>query len=208
MLRGLRDRWPSGLDRPALLHADARRLPLRQGRFDEVVVLGNAVGFAGADAFSVLDAAAELVAPGGVLLVETAPGAGTSSRYLRRLPIGAVRRLLAAPLAAVAPRVEREGYEVPESEDRTRHGFRPVTEAELSERVRRHGLSVVEAIAVAPAMGGSPERLEQLRPDTNAWGRLLALEEHLGRGPKVREHAAALLLAAGRPPAVNARTLK
>jgi SAM-dependent methyltransferase len=208
MLRGLRDRWPAGSDRPHLVLADARRPPLRPGSFSEVVVLGNAVGFAGEDAFSVLDSAAELVAPGGRLLIETAPGPGTTSRYLRRLPVGALVRLLAAPPAAIVPRVVREGFEVGEPEDRTRHGFRPVSESELTEHLTQRGLTVLETTSVAPALGTLPERLEAVRAHPAAWERLLALEERLGAGPNLRRDAAALLLAAERPPAAGARRIK
>jgi SAM-dependent methyltransferase len=208
MLRGLQGRWSVAANRPELMIADGRHLPLRASQFSEVVVLGNAVGFAGADAFGVVDAAARLVAPGGRLVVETAPGPGTTSRYLRRLPVGAVRRLLAAPVAAVAPRVDREGYSVSESKDRTRHGFRPVGEAELVDRLRTNGFTVLETVAVAPAMGGLPERLEEIRPDPKAWSRLLELEEQLGRAPKTRADAAALLLAAERPSRIDTSKIK
>jgi hypothetical protein len=119
-----------------------------------------------------------------------------------------VRRLLAAPVAAVAPRVEREGYSVTESKDRTRHGFRPVGEAELMDRFQTNGFTVLETIAVAPAMGGLPERLEAIRPDPRAWSRLLDLEERLGRSPKTRADAAALLLAAERPSRIHTSKIK
>lgn len=208
MLLGLREHWAATLDRPELARSDARALPFRAGAFAEVVVLGNAVGFAGEDAMLLLETAARAVAPGGRLVVETAPGPGTLSRYLRRLPAGAVVRLLHAPLVAVAPRVTREGYEVFESEDRTRHGFRPIGEPQLKERLLGLGFEVLEAIAVAPGLGGFPERLEDVRGDPRSWERLLTLEEQLGAMPKARQEAAALLLAAARPNAAPSGRIK
>jgi SAM-dependent methyltransferase len=208
MLHGLRQHWPTATDRPEILRADGRSAPFRPRSFSEVVVLGNAIGFAGDDAFPLLDAAAELVGPGGRLIVETAPGPGTVSRYLRRLPSGAMVRLLRAPLAAVAPRATREGYEVFEREDRTRHGFRPVSDADLTERLTSLGFAVRESVAVAPALGGLPERLEDVRADSASWQRLIALEERLGSSAKARLEASALLLAGERDPGSADRSVK
>jgi SAM-dependent methyltransferase len=212
MLDGLRTHWPAGLDRPELVLADGREMPFRPRSFSEVAVLGNAIGFAGEDAFRLLETAAERVGPGGRLLVETAPGPGTASRYLRRLPSGAMVRLLRAPTAAVAPRVTREGFEVLEREDKTRHGFRPVSESELTDRLTESGFVVREAISIAPALGDFPERVEDVRAEPGAWERLLLLEERLGALPVARREAAALLVAAERSatraPTVGVRGIK
>jgi len=62
------------------------------------------------------------------------------------------------------------------------------------------GLEIEETLAVAPALGADPERVAAVRPDPAAWRRLLELEELLGRAPARWENAAALLVAARRPP--------
>jgi hypothetical protein len=164
-----------------------------------VGLLGNAVGFAGGQALDLLGRSAGLVAPGGRLLLETAPGPGTAARYLHRLPAGAIRRLLHAPLGAVAPRLLREGFTTLASEDRTRHGFRPLSYKALVETLAGNGLVVAEVTAVAPALGAERERLEAIRADLVAWDRLLDLEERAGASPNIRDRAAALLVAAVRP---------
>lgn len=199
MLRAIPDHWPPELDLPDRVRADGRFPPFRPGLAAEVGLLGNAIGFAGDDAMNILHRSAELVAPGGRLLLETAPGPGTTSRYLHRLPSGAVRRLLHAPLGAVAPRVLKEGFVRLASPDRTRHGFRPVSYRTLASALAKDGLGIAEAIAVAPSLGAEPEVVESIRGDPVAWDRLLALEERTGAAPMVREPAAALLVAAVRP---------
>ncbi len=209
MLRAVPDHWPADLDRPERVRADGRRPPVRSGSTAAVAILGNAVGFAGADALELLGQCADLVAVGGRILIEAAPGPGTTARYLHRLPPGAVRRLLHAPLGAVAPRVLREGFVTRESEDRTRHGFRPLSFRAISARLGTVGFAVAEATAVAPALGAEPDRLEEIRADPVAWGRLLDLEERLGASPLVRDRASALLVAAVRPgPAAEKPAIK
>ncbi|HEY6238855.1 MAG TPA: methyltransferase domain-containing protein, partial [Thermoplasmata archaeon] len=51
-----------------LVRGDVLRAPLRPGKFAEVAVLGNGLGFAGEASDRFLDAAIGLVAPGGTLL--------------------------------------------------------------------------------------------------------------------------------------------
>ncbi|MCI4327879.1 MAG: class I SAM-dependent methyltransferase [Thermoplasmata archaeon] len=198
MLLAVPEHWPEGVDVPHRVRADGRSPPLRPGCAVAVGLLGNAVGFAGGDALDLLDRCAELVAPGGQVLVEAAPGAGTSARYLHRLPSGAVRRLLHAPVRAIQGRVLREGFVRLESPDRTRHGFRPVSAGVLSERLAANGFEITESGAVAPGLGSDPARLEAVRADPVAWQRLLELEERLGTTPVARDSAAALLVAAVR----------
>jgi SAM-dependent methyltransferase len=201
MLRAIPEHWPREFDRPDRILADGRAPPFRAGVASEVGLIGNALGFAGPDAMTLLQRSAELVGPGGRILLETAPGPGTSSRYLHRLPPGAVRRLLHAPLGAVAPRVLREGFARRESPDRTRHGFRPLSYHALAAALSKEGFAIAEAVAVAPALGAEPDLVEEIRGDPVAWDRLLALEERIGASSLVRDPAAALLVAAVRPPA-------
>ena len=169
--------------------------------FDEVVALGNPLGFSEEAADAFLDTILSLVAPGGTLLLETVAGPGERATYLSRLPPGAVRRLLAAPTRAVLPRVEREGFR-PEATARAAEtkGFRRFGPVEVHSRLSRAGLEVVEAMAVAPCLGFEPSRVDAVRLDPTAWGHLLDLEEELGRRPARLRHAAALLVAAIRPP--------
>ena len=198
MLRALRGHWVGGLDQPRLARADAGQAPFRPGAFAEVAVLGNALGFAGTQALSLLEACADLVAPSGTLVVEVAPGIPTASRYLRRLPRSAMVRLLRAPVKAVLPRVVREGFAAAERPDRSRHGFRPIGELELTGRLGALGFTVLESSAVAVALGDDPERLEAVRADPVAWAHHLDLEEQLGHAPTRPSEPAALLVAAFR----------
>ncbi len=202
---------PHGPQEPApdLVRGDAAHPPFKPARFSEVVVLGNTIGFAEEDAGRVVEEAARLVAPGGTFVAETVADTGERSRYLGRLPPGAVRRLLAAPINAVRPRVEREGFRSEPSADRD-SAFRRLGEAELRERLTREGVEVTEVMAVAPALGNDPDRLAAARLEPIAWLHLLELEEVLGRTAPRRERAAALLLAgrktegrAGRPGVVG-----
>src|SRR5208282_6531024 len=57
---------------PARVLGDARQPPLERGRWDEVIALGNPLGFSGHDANRLLGTIEDLVRPGGILLVEVA----------------------------------------------------------------------------------------------------------------------------------------
>jgi hypothetical protein len=61
------------------------------------------------------------------------------------------------------------------------------------------GWVVLEAMAVAPALGFDPERIAAVRPVPRAWTHLLEVEEALGRIPERWEGAAAMMVALRRP---------
>jgi SAM-dependent methyltransferase len=198
-LREIPEHWPADRPLPDRVRGDGTASPFRDASFAEVVLLGNSLGFAGPGADLLLASAMRLVTPGGTIVVESAPGSPTTSRYLRRLPTSALVRLLRAPVRAVRPRVEREGFDRDEVRDRTRHGFRPISETELTRRLAEAGFEILESSAVAPALGNLPERLLAVHADPVAWTHLVALEELLGNDASLREKAASLLLAARRP---------
>jgi len=204
MLRQIPDVWAARNPRgpvPDRVRADARRPPFAPRRGSRVVLLGNTLGFAERDAEEVLSTAEDLVAPGGVLVVEVAPASGERSRYLTRLPRSSVARLLRAPPAVVVPRIDREGF-VTEPARRVKPGnFRRFGVPELHDRWRRRGWELLESVAVAPALGLDRPRLEQIRSDTKSWSHLLEVEETVGRRAERWGHAAAVLLSARRPPA-------
>ena len=184
---------------PDLVRGDAARPPFRAGQFVVVALLGNVIGFAEAEAESVLDASLELLAPGGRVVVETVAGPGERSRYLCRLPPGAIRRLLVAPINAVRPRIEREGFRAeptPPGESR----FRRLGEQAVHAAFERHHVEPEETLAVAPSLGSDPERIAAARLEPAAWRHLLELEEVLGRTGPRRAHAAALLLSGVKKP--------
>jgi hypothetical protein len=177
---------------------DASRPPFRSAVFTEVALVGNALGFEAAEGAALLDSVEALVGEGGTLLLEVAPGPGERSGYLGRLPPTAVRRLLDAPLAAVLPRVLREGFRL-EPERHRPTSFRRWRPAELLDRWRTGGWGVREVVAVAPGLGPDRDRLEEVARAPKAWSRLLELEERLGADPARWPHAAAVLLAVARP---------
>ncbi|MGA7860841.1 MAG: class I SAM-dependent methyltransferase, partial [Thermoplasmata archaeon] len=96
---------PAGRGLPGLdlVQGDAVTPPFRSGKFHRVAMLGNVLGFAESDAPALLSRTAALVGPGGELLIEFVAGPGERSRYLHRLPAGAIARLLVAPVRAVQP---------------------------------------------------------------------------------------------------------
>ncbi len=194
-----RARAVSGVGRLRLVQGDAVRPPLRPGSFHQVVALGNLVGFAGEEALELVGALAGLVAPGGTLVLETVAGGGERSRYLHRLPPGAVARLLHAPVRAVQPRVEREGFVPLRWEVRGSSGFLRLGPTAVRDRLAQAGLRVVEVLAVAPLLGSDAARIPRPGDDPVAWSHLLELEEAVGRAPARQERAAALLVAAERP---------
>lgn len=181
------------------VRGDALSPPFAPRSFGVVALIGNALGFEASAGERMLSAVEALVAPAGVLLLEIAPGPGERSNYLARLPPTAVRRLLAAPPAAVRPRIEREGFRTEPARHRSA-GFRRWTVEELDRRWALRGWARTEAVAVAPALGADPERLEQVARDPRAWARLEELEELLGREPPRWNAAAAVLLAASPGP--------
>jgi hypothetical protein len=186
---------PRAVDR---VRGDLRRPPFAHAVFGEVTLLGNSVGFAGDDGAALLSATEALVAPGGILIVETAPGAGERSRYVARLPTGAAARLFESPPTLVTGRILREGFD-PEPRRHREREFRRWSATELADRYGRLGWSVLESMAVAPATGADPTVVEAIAAHPRAWSRLLDTEELLGRRPEQQRRAAALLVAVRRP---------
>jgi hypothetical protein len=191
--RGVGARAP--IDR---VRGDGVRPPFPPHSFCTVALLGNALGFAGRRSPDLLASSLGLIAPAGTLLIEIAPGPGEHSRYLTRLPQGAVGRLLRSPVPLVERRVQAEGFR----EDPVRRAepgeFARWDPRELATEIGRRGFEVRETLAVAPALGSHPERVASVHPDAKAWSHLLELEERLGRDPDRWPGAAAVLLAASR----------
>jgi len=183
---------------PERVLADGIRPPFAAALWSEVVLLGNTLGFAGHGAVPLLSAAEELVSPDGTLLIEVAPASGERSRYLTRLPASSVARLLRAPPRAVLARLDREGFRPEPARHPTPQAFRRFTAGELRDGLMERGWELLETIAVAPALGTDPVRIEAVRGEPKAWPRLLALEEELGRRPERWTDAAAVLVAARR----------
>ncbi len=181
------------------VRGDAARPPLRGARFGCVALLGNVLGFSGGGWRTTLSAAAELLSPSGVLLLEAVAGPGERSRYLHRLPAGAVARAVRGPARWVQGRIGSEGFARLPARAATRSEFVRIPRPELGEALARVGLVPQECLAVAPALGSEIERIQAVARDPAAWDRLLALEETLGRDPARWEHAAAYLVAASRP---------
>ncbi len=196
--RHLRGRAPPAAGRSEFLRGDALHPPVRSGSCAEVTLLGNTVGFGGSEALPLLHRVADLVAPGGTLLVETVAGAGGVSRYLSRFPGGALRRLLAAPPRAVLPRIEGEGFADRPLEGPADATFRRMGAREVADLLGPLGFQLEEVVAVAPTLGADPGQVEAVRPDPKAWAHLLEIEERLGVRIDRQERAAALLLAARR----------
>ncbi len=184
-----------GIDR---VQGDGLRPPLAPGRFGEVALLGNGLGFAGPSGPALLSAVETLVAPGGILIVEIGPGSGERARYLHRLPPRAVARLLEAPLAAILPRLEREGF-APEAVRHEPGEFRRWTVAELRSRWRAMGWEGGEAEAIAPALGADPERIAAVASRPPSWRRLLELEEAVGHREPRWALAASVLVSVRAP---------
>ncbi len=178
--------------------ADLLAPPFGKAAFGEVGLLGNTLGFAGEDGARLLGEVEDLVAPGGVLLLEVAPGHGERSRYLARLPPSAVGRLFEAPASWVERRVLAEGFAREPRRHRERE-FRRWGPTELFERYRRLGWRIEESVAVAPALGADADRATAVSKNPSAWARLLEVEERFGRSPARWPEAAALLVAVRRP---------
>jgi SAM-dependent methyltransferase len=198
MLRAIPDSWmASGAPgaSPHRVQGDALRPPFHRGQWEEVVALGNPLGFAGKDAGRLLEVAEDLVAPGGLLLLEIAPSSGEHSRYLARLPASSLARLLYAPRQAVLRRLDREGFRSEPARRAPGDSFRRFTVREIHERWGRSGWEALETSAVAPVLGSDPERIAAVRADARAWPRLIELEEEVGRRPERWKGAAAVLLA-------------
>jgi hypothetical protein len=173
---------------------DGLRPPFPPRTFAEVVVLGNVVGFSGPDAEAILRSVGEQVTPGGKLIVEVAAGPGERSRYLARLPPGAVARLLRSPAPLVEARILREGFVEAPSSRGVHSLFRALDVATAVSWLSPLGFRVVETMSVAPALGQEPDHLTSIQSDAISWGRLLDLEERLGRRPDRWTVAAAVLL--------------
>ena len=199
-LRYVRSHWSSRSSDPLpeIVRGDAGRPPFLAGRFAIVSLLGNSLGFAGDRALALHRAASDQVASGGTLLIESVGGSGEWSRYLRRLPPRAAARLLAAPVAAVFPRIAREGFGTSEGSPGDRHGFRRLGEPDIRRLLHATGFEFRECLAVAPILGSDPERAEAASRLPAAWKHLLELEEAFGREPGRRRAASARLIAAVR----------
>jgi SAM-dependent methyltransferase len=183
---------------PDRVRGDALHPPFERGRWSEVIVLGNTLGFAGKGADRLFDEAAQLVAPGGTLVIEIAPAPGERSRYLARLPPSSVARLLRSPTRAVLGRLDREGFRSEPPRHSTGDSFRRFSAPELRDRLERNRFEMIECVAVAPALGPDAKRIAAVRSDAKAWPHLLELEEEVGRRPERWTEAAAVLLSARR----------
>lgn len=184
---------------PELVRGDGVSPPFRPGAFGEVVVLGNALGFAGSESDRLLVAAGDLVGPGGSLILEIVAGAGERARYLCRLPASSLGRLFRVPTPALVARVDREGFALDPPRKSDPGTFRRYIPDELKEMMTRRGWWIEETMAVAPALGGDRERLEGVAPDPLAWAHLLELEESVGHREERTRRAAAVLVAVRRP---------
>lgn len=197
-ISALPDHWPpdaGGL--PHRVRGNSRRPPFSPRSFETVVLLGHSIGFAGVAAPNLLEAAAGLLSDGGTLVAEFSSGGGERSAYLGRLPPGAVGRLLAAPVEALRPRIDREGFEVPADAEPPGPGFRRFSPQEVSELLRAAGIEPFDTTAVAPLLGADPERTAAAAQNPRGWSHLLELEEEYGRRT-VRGARASALLVAGR----------
>ncbi len=143
----------------------------------------------------------------GVLAFEVVAGPGESSRYLARLPGGALARLLRSPPEAVRRRIRPEGFALSSVRREGSEGFRRFDVTDLVEQYSLRGWTVREVMAVAPLTGANPRSAEAVRQDAKSWSHLLTLEEAEGRDPSRWVHAAAVLLAVS-PPDTRARTIK
>jgi SAM-dependent methyltransferase len=185
---------------PDLVRGDVVRSPFTTGAFDIVAGLGNILGFAGAEGDLLFESLLRILAPGGTLLLEVAPGPGERSRYLHRLPTSGLVRLLRSPPRLIAARAEREGFTEEPRRRKEPGDFRRVVPQELRDRLLQRGFLVEEILAIAPALGPDPARLEAIERDPKAWTHLLEMEEALGRIPDRWPPAAAVLVAATAPP--------
>jgi SAM-dependent methyltransferase len=198
-LAQLPDHWagpPMGPPIPDRVRADLVRAPFASGSFGTVAALGNLIGFSEDQSEPLLDRLGELVAPGGTLILETAPAPGERSRYLARLPPGAVGRMFRSPARAIVARVEAEGF-AREIARRPKAGrFRRWSAAEITAWCTAGRWQVREVIAVAPMLGPDAARVDAVARDPRAWQRLLEVEEEIGRRKERWARAAALLVAA------------
>ena len=184
---------------PERIRGNATSPPLAHGSCQEVVLLGNTLGFAGRDADRLLDESLELVAPGGTLLVELAPAPGERSLYLARIPPSSMARLFRTPLTVILDRLDREPFRTEPPRHATPRSFRRFRVEELRVRLESRGWEIRETVAVAPTLGPDPKRISVIRTDPKAWARLLDLEEEVGHRPERWPGAAAVLVAARHP---------
>lgn len=186
-----------GNDRPyERVRGNALRPPFPDRTFHVVALLGNSIGFAEASSGRLIERSLGLVAPGGAVVIEVAPGPGERSSYLARLPPTAAARLLRSPVPLVARRIRAQGFET-EPRRRAQPGaFRRVDPASLRPELTRQGFDVAEVLAVAPASGPLEGVIDQAAADPKAWTHLLEVEEALGRDPDRHRSAASVLVAA------------
>jgi SAM-dependent methyltransferase len=195
----LADHWkgpPLGPPIPDRVRADLVRPPFAPESFGTVAALGNLLGFAEGQSEPLLDRLGALVVAGGSLLLEVAPAPGERSRYLARLPPGAVARMLRSPVRAIVGRVEAEGFAREIARKPKAGRFRRFSAAEVSAWCHAGRWEIAEIVAVAPMLGPDAARVDAVARDRLAWNRLLEVEEEVGRRPERWPRAAALLVAA------------
>lgn len=163
-----------------------------------MVALGNIVGFAAGDAERTIGAMADVVRPGGSLIVEVAPATGERSRYLARLPPSAVGRLFESPPSLVQRRVESEGFDAAGPDPSHGDRFRRLSTEATRQILESNGFEVVAARAVAPSLASDEERIAAIARSSRAWSRFLEIEERLGDDPRRWIRAAAVLIDARR----------
>lgn len=172
-----------------LVLGDAAQLPIHGESADAVVALGNIVGSAGDRSLAALQEIAGVVAPGGILVLETVAPPGGRPVFLRRTSPKEWKGLLSdEPERALSPLLA-EGFDpAPPSSpgDRGPDGFRHFQAAETARFLDREGFDVVEQALAAPLVGGEPELVAAiLRGGAGALRRLVHWEELAGRHPAV-----------------------
>ena len=185
---------------PELVRGDGVHPPFRRGGFQEVVVLGNALGFAGAEADLLWVAAGELVAPGGCLILEIVAGAGERARYLCRLPPSSLDRLFRSPVSALVARVDREGFALDPPRRSDPGSFRRYPRMSSRKRSSAGAGGSRNRWPSSPALGSDRERVEGVATDPVAWDHLVELEEIFGHREERTRRAIAVLLAVRVPP--------
>lgn len=168
---------------------DASRMPIRAEVAKVAVALGNVVGMSGDRSLAALQEVAGLVAPGGLLIIETVGERVAAPRFVGRVAPGGWRTLLRQdPSRGLPPRLSEGMEDLPAQTTPGSPGseFQFLGTDAVARFLNREGFTVKDQMIAAPLTGGDAGLVRSIaQAHRGDLAPLLRWEESAGRFPSI-----------------------